>query len=568
MLSSPIFSLVIFAGVAVGLAWPLAMRLPLAAAEKLVASVGLSLLGIYLFAGCVYLWALPATTLWVLPALAVLGLAIGARPLAEVYRDADGRAVMIGQLLVTTWCIGWLATVVSYSGGGWVADWVEHWERARFFIEHLPLDHKFLGVYPLTARPPLANLVTAAFLALSRADFAHYQLFSTALASLVFLPAALLARRFGRSGIAVPVCALLFMVNPLFVENATFAWTKLPAAALTLMGLYFFLRAQEPGAPPAAALLCAMSLGAGLLAHYSAGPYVFLLAVGWLALGWPHRRAAEWRRATALAASAGALVLATWFGWALHTYGAQQTFFSNSSITAGAAYHGSQWLKILLNLRDTLVPHFLRPLDQALIAQRSPWGWWRDWFFQCYQLNLWLACGSIAWLTIIHELVRTSSAATRRDRIFWGTFVVGAIALGVATHGARDTWGLTHICLQALVLLGLAFLAARWSGLNRAWRLALLAGATVDLSLGIALHFGVQSYALDAWFARGQPALETLTSYSEMATMNLQGKVVNHLTFFAEGISPSWLAPMLLVLTLTTAIACARGTPASPKPRR
>ena len=29
------------------------------------------------------------------------------------------------------------------------------------------------------------------------------------------------------------------------------------------------------------------------------------------------------------------------------------------------------------------------------------------------------------------------------------------IGLGVAAHGARDVWGLTHICLQALVLLGL-----------------------------------------------------------------------------------------------------------------
>ena len=35
---------------------------------------------------------------------------------------------------------------------------------------------------------------------------------------------------------------------PLLVQNATFAWTKLPAAAFVLTALYFFLRAQERGA--------------------------------------------------------------------------------------------------------------------------------------------------------------------------------------------------------------------------------------------------------------------------------------------------------------------------------
>ncbi len=543
-------ALLIFVAVAFGLAWPLAARLPLAAAEKIVASVALSLIGTFVFGWLVYVWALPLITLLALPALGALGLAIGARALAGAWQDTDARAVIVGQLLVTGWCVGWLATIVSYAGGGWAADWFEHWERARFLLEHQPLDHKFLGIYSLAARPPLANVVTAACLSLTRADFAHYQFFSTLFASLVFLPAALLARRFGRDARAIALCAALFLVNPLLVQNATFAWTKLPAAAFVLTALYFFLRAQERGAPAAAALLFATSLAGGLLAHYSAGPYAVVLALAWIGLGWTRRRERDWQQATALAALAGATMLALWFGWALVVYGPHETFSSNSSVTAAGHYHGSQLAKMALNLRDTLVPHFLRTLDPSLIAQRNGWARWSDWFFQCYQLNLPLACGSLAWLAIACELYRARRTATVRDGVFWSTFAAGVVLLGVATHGARDEWGLTHICLQALVLLAIAFLAARWSTLGRAWRAALVAGAAIDLALGIVLHHGVESFAFGRWLTPGRPPNDVVAGFSEPTTMNFYGKIVNQVSFFSDTLS----APPALVLTALAAI--------------
>ena len=546
-------SLLLFGATALGLGWLPATRLPLAPAEKVAAAAALSLLGAFLFAWTIYVWALPAAALWALPMLGVVGLGLGWRGWIETWRDTDGRALIVGQMLVTGWCVGWLATIESYSGGGWAGDWFEHWERTRFFLEHGALDQKFLGLYSLTARPPLANVVTGALLAVTRSDFAHYQFFSTLLASLVFLPAALLARRFSRGSGAITVCAVVFMLNPLFVENATFAWTKLPAAFFVLVSLYFFLRAQEPGAPLAAALLCAASLAAGLLTHYSAGPYAVMLALGWLWLGWPRRDVTDWRRATVLAMLVGALTLATWVGWSLHAYGASETFSSNSSVTAGQAHVGSQLDKIACNLRDTLVPHFARRFDRSLITQRSPWGGWRDWFFQSYQLNLLFACGSVAWLVILRELVRVGRGVRGvlvRRRTFWAAFTVGVIFLGIATHGARDEWGLTHICLQAFVLLALAFLAARWQELGRGWQIALFAGATVDFVGGIALNFGVQSYALDRWLAPGRPPEETLHSYTEIAFMNLAAKIQVKLGFFADVIR----VPLPLVLTLVATV--------------
>lgn len=538
----PLFAtLTIFFGTVLGLAWPLAARLTADAAERLMSSALLSLLLLYGFAFAIYAFHLPAAAFWVPPALAVINLLASRTSLTVTLRDRTTLSLLAGQLLVSLWCVGWLFLIASYSGGGWAGDWFEHWERARFFLDHAPLETKFLGSYALPARPPLANLVTAAFLAVTSVTFAHYQLVTALLNSLAFLPAALLVRRFGGGPRALALLAVLLMASPSFVENATFAWTKLITVAFVLGGLHFFLRARDADAPRTAAPLCAVFLAGGILVHYSAMPYALLLVVAWLL--W---RRPPWR-VTALCALLGALVLATWFGWSLATYGPHTTFLSNSSVTSKDAQQGNQLLKIALNLRDTVVPHFFRNPDPAFIAQRSPWGWWRDWFFQLYQVNLLFVFGSVGWLAVSALLLKHRLGA---NRLFWLWFAGGAIVIGVAVHGARDTWGLAHICLQTLVVLGLALLAARWAEFSRGWRLALLAGGTVDFLAGIALQFGCQSYLLDRWFAPGRDPADTLTSYSESALLNLGGKLRNHLAFFTD-VFP---APPFLVLALLAAI--------------
>jgi hypothetical protein len=57
-----------------GLGGPLAAQLPLAPAEKILAPVALSLLGVWLFAWAVNVWALPLAARWILPALDVARL--------------------------------------------------------------------------------------------------------------------------------------------------------------------------------------------------------------------------------------------------------------------------------------------------------------------------------------------------------------------------------------------------------------------------------------------------------------------------------------------------------------
>ena len=553
---------VLFSAVTFGLAWPLVSRFALDPAERLCASVTLSLLGVYLFAFALYVLRLPLGAFWLLPALATAGLVVRWRPLTAMLRDTDARGLLIGLLLVTGWCVGWLSLVVSYSGGGWSGDWFEHWERTRFFVERWPRDAKFLGFNALPARPPLANLVTGALLSLTGLTFAGYQFVITLLNGLVFLPAALLARRFGGGRAAVAVLTVLLMVNPSFVENATFAWTKLITAFFILTGLYFFLRANDPAAPVSAGPLCALSLAAGILAHYSAGPYVLLLAGAWFALNRPRWREPVWWRRTALLGLLGGLVLATWFGWSLSVYGWETTLFSNSSVAVPEARHGNQLLKVLLNLRDTIVPHFLRAVDPTLITQRSPWSYARDWFFQLYQVNLLFVFGSVAWLGLGRELARQARSATLSSRWFWAVFSGGVIILGVASVGARDHWGLAHVCLQALVVLGLAFLAARWPVLGRGWRLALIAGAAVDFSLGIVLQFAAQSQTPDLAFVLGRTSAGAPASYNWSAGMNLAGKIRYGLEFFSDAVAaPAWLAPVLLAGLLGLALRRIRPRP-------
>ncbi len=538
-----------------GIGWCGAARLALRPVEKIGAAVVLTIITVFVGAWLFYILRAPPRLLYIFPAAGILGWIAACPAIATSWRDPAARALATSQLLVTTWCLGWNSVVENYSGGGWAGDWYEHWERALFFLKRLPTDTLFLGHYPLVARPPLTNVVTAVFLYLSRADFAHYQVITTVLSSLAFIPGALLAHRWRPAAATIALTAVLYMVNPLFVENTSFPWTKLPAACFVLSAIYFYLRAQETGFPRSSAILSATCLAAGLLSHYSAGPYIILLALAWLLAARTHGRERGWWTTTSLAALCGAALLALWFGWAMTIYGPGTTALANSSVRGAAPGIGAQAGRVLLNLWDTVIPHFLRPLEQSLIAQTNAWGHWRDWWFQLYQLNLYFGFGSVAGAAIIYLLIREGKSAPSARSRAWVGYITGAIVLGVAVNGSRDEWGLLHICLQPLVLLGLAFLAARWDRFTPRWQRLLVIGAGVDLLLGIGLQFACESYILDRWLTPGRPAAVWLVSYNENATMNLEGKLEHHLVFWADlpGIFPG-AAVLTLLICLGLAI--------------
>jgi drug/metabolite transporter superfamily protein YnfA len=223
---------------------------------------------------------------------------------------------------------------------------------------------------------------------------------------------------------------------------------------------------------------------------------------------------------------------------------------------------GNPLVVMALNLRDSLIPPQVRGFSGTLFRQSSLWGSLRDQAFLVYQLNPLLALGCVGWVVTAREALRAGRAADRRERAFWIAAVAAIVLLSFATYGDRDHYGTGHICLQSLVLLGLAFLSSRWNRLGPVWRTLLIIGWTVDFCLGVALQLAVESFSLDRWLTPSRTLQEVSQTYGVVAQENLSEKIIAHLAYFAD-IVPT---PPALVLALLGAILCmalvrARRTP-------
>jgi hypothetical protein len=90
-------------------------------------------------------------------------------------------------------------------------------------------------------------------------------------------------------------------------------------------------------------------------------------------------------------------------------------------------------------------------------------------------------------------LFRAFRSPTRLpERGFWLAFIPVVILLGIAVVGERDLMGLAHLTLMPLEALGITLIAARFPWTQTA-TLFLLAGCTIDFSLGIFLQERVQN---------------------------------------------------------------------------
>ncbi|HVT73980.1 MAG TPA: hypothetical protein VHD61_12660 [Lacunisphaera sp.] len=566
-----LLAIVLFLGLVFGLGLPWTAAGRFDPVEKLALGAAAGVLQLYLFAGLVYVTGLSARAFVVLPFLAAIAIALRFGAVKALGRNGEVRGILGRQLLFTAWCVGWLALVHSYSGGEWSADWQEHYERMLFFLEHRPLAITFLDLYSLPARPPLANLADGTLVALTAKDFAHFQLCNTLFSTLCWLPALALVRHFGRkpSSVADAVLLLAMMLNALVIQNATFAWTKLLATFFILIAVVFHVRGLGEDAP-GRRIVAAVAATAALLTHYSALPYVLLLGVSHLVFAWNQRRRLPVGRELMAGGALAAGLAATWFGWAVAHYGAAGTFLS--STTGAPRLPPGAWIACRLwNLFITFVPHPLRPTDYRFIAQTNPLGFAHDYFFTIYQTTLPGAFGSaglMLWLWLARHV--RGPAAPAAERGFWRGFIPGAILLSVATAYWRDRWGVVHIGLSAVVLIGLAWLAARWeetpARVRRFWAIAL----GLDAALGLALHFYLQhilrvpAQDLPA-LLRGQPI-----EFSAVSSKNLLLKQILGYRFVGDDGPPAALVLTLLAVLVVLALrqvaigaAAARSAPAS-----
>lgn len=134
-----------------------------------------------------------------------------------------------------------------------------------------------------------------------------------------------------------------------------------------------------------------------------------------------------------------------------------------------------------------------------------------------------------------------ASKRIRRDSMLLAHTSSAAIML---SHGPR-----AHLSATT-VLLGIAFLAGRWTSLDPLWRRVVIGGATVDLFLGIVLQFGAQSFLLDRELTPGRAFAETVRSYSRHARINFNEKLQHQWSFFGDNFILHQLVVLLLISTV------------------
>ena len=71
----------------------------------------------------------------------------------------DFKKIIFWHGVTIIWLLLFLGIIRNYAGTTLWGDWYEHYQRAMFFADHLPIDTKFIQRYWLPARPPLFNLI-------------------------------------------------------------------------------------------------------------------------------------------------------------------------------------------------------------------------------------------------------------------------------------------------------------------------------------------------------------------------------------------------------------------------
>ena len=476
--------------------------------EKLCGSIGASFAMLYLLAGTIYFFSptgtgaqaemRPGLLMLISAASAALGFA-ARRDIARLFYSFRVRHALAGFCFLFVWTLLILGMIRNYSGGGWYGDWLEHFQRSLFFLNHFPISTPIINWYQLSARPPAMNLVAAFILGQTRDRFEVFQVIFAFLNLLMFLPCCLMvpALAGARRTFVLPLVGL-FAMNPVVMESVTYTWTKAFTAFYIVLGLWFYLAAWRKN-DRLRMIAAFVALSMGFLSHYSAGPYLVFVTLHYLLrVYWKRpRRLAE----LATIASICGLFLATWFAWSIVTFGTHATFSANSSMTAiQYQQHGSNLVKIAANLRDSIVPVVLR--NRFLLDDFS-WqglaGNIRDQLFVFYQTNAIFGMGLIGGPVVLWLLYEIFRRRFRRgaERAFWMAMIPFCIVVGIAVVGERDPLGVAHLTLLSLEILGLSLLAATVP-LRRTLWILVVAGCLIDFSGGILLQAHVESLENDS----------------------------------------------------------------------
>jgi hypothetical protein len=450
-----------------------------------------------------------------------------------------------------------LALTRHYSGALTSGDWHIHYDKAVFFLNGSPDDASVAGM--VLDRPPALNLIWSHVMALVGTRFDTFQITTACFATLALLPCRLLAPALLRRGHRRPrgrpdalLIAALLALSPLFVQNATYTWTKMPSVFCVVLGIALYRSGDRKRDTTRLALALA-TLAFGCLIHFTAVPFALFVMLHYLVRGqW---RDARWWRRSVVVGVCTLLVLGSWYGWTFVRFGAGANVAANPSVrTASKGSVQANIARAAYNGVNTLVPYYVRRIG-PLFTQRSTLGWVRDHAFLGYSANLFISAGSLAGVLAAWLLWRdlaplrrpaTSSLCTlgaialvislmyippARDvlvyalpsawllfcgmgalalllaslcrnfrgravfapeQCFWRGLIVCAFVVSVAAWDSQSDVGIAHICMQPLAIMGIVLLAVNLPVIPLWLRAVAVLGMTIDFALGILLHFHMQ----------------------------------------------------------------------------
>jgi len=529
------------------------------------AALGLSLVILYVSSFAIFALDLPPSAYFVVSAVCLCLLGASFRDVTRLVEHRRVRRQLAAFVFLFLWAVGLLSLVRHYSGGVWAGDWVEHYQRTLFFLDHPPRDTMFIGLYLLPARPPLMNLVAAHFLAQVGRGYDVFQIVLLFLNLLIVFPCFLIAGAMVRRGDGRLILLAGFLAaSPTLLQNVTYAWTKPAAGFYVILALWLYLRGWRKH--DTFRMTCAfVSLSAGLLVHYSVGPYALFLALHYLvAVFW--WRETRWRELFWIVGCSVGL-LATWFAWSTAVYGARATFGSNTTVTGASSVSMTESLaRIEANIVKTIVPHPLRSegrryFESRFATQRNSLGYLRDYTFLVFQVNVIFALGSVGGLLVLYLLYlgyRAPSTATRGNRRFWGLLVLTVVVVGIAVVGQDDEMGLAHISLVPLIMMGVVFLAASLPTLPRGLRVLALIGCVIDFTFGILLHFHVENRIFQLVPGPGGETMVMNTAgLSSQAALNWRFKAIQGWVFWGDHFA-GLATPIEVLLILSFALLLRR----------
>jgi len=378
-----------------------------------------------------------------------------------------------------------------YSGGLWSFDWWEHYQRAMFFLDKLPLSTHF-GAYLLTARPPVFNVVDFFFQSFLGRDFWVFQIVSTLLNLIILLPSYLITKYFfgEKSKFLFAFVAVILLLNPSIIIETTFTWSKAMTVGYILLGLLFYLRFRKTK-QSLFLYLTALFMGIGQITHYSTAPY-FIIIVFDLIFQKITASKISWK---ALFNFAGIFLvtISVWYLWAVFNFGFLQTLFGNTTFQQ-QNYHSL--FQIIAKELNNSVKTFLPVLSPGYLhyinTQSSFWVRTYDETFALYATTI---PGQITFTLCLVLWLMSRKFKLKNSFLLY--FCILGFVLGILVLPKIEPTGLAHITMLPISCLLISLAAGYLFSLRKSKLFyLLLTGVILEAIIGIGLRLYIFQHDL------------------------------------------------------------------------